>query len=917
MGGRAFRLLVVLIACTTAGLGQKVPSNVTIGQPKVWDYSRVYPLMDGLFQDVSSIQVPALSINPNTANASNLDALQQVFQLYVQYSQLNAIQNGAAASGFAANGAVAAFQNQLVARESQLLQMQLAAQQQAGSAQRVVDNLPSDASNDQKTAAQTSLKTAQDSLASVTQQLSDVKSLIASVPSSTFSQTAPSLPSSPPTLPSISTPGGSNFAPSLPATKQMDNQVGLLWERLARLVGAMVQPDNFYAAHLYLIEFDTGVTSSGQKGKLLNVTYDAQCDSGGTPVVMDLYPRISAVNITDEKYRENRIGIGAILSWMGLGLNGGYNRDHLKITQLFGQSAYITGYGVGTEVFGWSFGKMLGDDYVSPGIRNTFALLAVPNGCTNPKVFLRAASWDKAIIPNPPAPASRTHGHLDLLPNPAGVNCNQCVANISYNPIEYDPASAATKPPIIMMTVRLNSTTSLDQQQSIAVDGTYLRRARDTFGRATPGGGGSGGLLEASALDANTWLPVSANSFIMNLDASKFAYRFPQINLQSPSGPIDLNSNLDNAVVVVGGRTLHCVPNCTGTMPALGYPRPSYKHLAVARLTGNDASGSADRILLTISDPTSTASSGVTVPSTGVPDFQLVSDSAADQWGTAARVWVITADGSANVLSNCIPSGSRLVCGPSPQTLRAQDIRVEVLDLGHATAPIRAWGEAPACVGLNECRRPLIRDWSRPQWNIPNGSDAWTFIVNFENVSQGDQAVLNGVPPAAIDCNNDPCSATFAIQRSAFTSITNSTQLTVTRAGAPIGKFRILNLAANISPLVFKVNDDQTQFSGQNLVFKAIQVNDSGQTLNLDCTPAADFCRVKDTYGKDSGILYFVAGTNQHVPVNLAGDKGVTPVVHTVKAEKPSTTSVANQLTLPKAELVERVLPMYAQESHQ
>jgi hypothetical protein len=212
MATRILTLLSLILGWATLSLGQNIPPGVTIGQPKIWDYSRVYPLMDGLFQDVSSIQVPALSINPNAVNASNLDALQQVFQFYVQYSQLNAIQNGAAASGFAANSAIAAFQNQLVARESQLLQMQLAAQQQVGSAQLAVDNLPNNALNDQKTAAQNSLKAAQDSLASTTQQLSDAKSLIASVPSTQFSQTAPSLPSSPPTLPSnMSTPGGTKF----------------------------------------------------------------------------------------------------------------------------------------------------------------------------------------------------------------------------------------------------------------------------------------------------------------------------------------------------------------------------------------------------------------------------------------------------------------------------------------------------------------------------------------------------------------------------------------------------------------------------------------------------------------------------------------------------------------------------------
>jgi hypothetical protein len=43
------------------------------------------------------------------------------------------------------------------------------------------------------------------------------------------------------------------------------------------------------------------------------------------------------------------------------------NRDHLRITQMLGQSSYITGYGVGTKDFGWAYGLTLGEDTISPG----------------------------------------------------------------------------------------------------------------------------------------------------------------------------------------------------------------------------------------------------------------------------------------------------------------------------------------------------------------------------------------------------------------------------------------------------------------------------------------------------------------------------------------------------------------------
>ena len=79
----------------------------------------------------------------------------------------------------------------------------------------------------------------------------------------------------------------------------------------------------------------------------------------------------------------------------------------------------------------------------------------------------------------------------------------------------------------------------------INVNGRYLKRARDNFGRAVAATGitGSGGILEAGNLDVNTWLPVSSTTFVMNLDGLVFKNKFPDISLQSPSGVIDLTNS--------------------------------------------------------------------------------------------------------------------------------------------------------------------------------------------------------------------------------------------------------------------------------------------------------------------------------------------------------------------------------------
>ena len=57
-------------------------SEVVIGL-QVWSYKRVFPLLDGLFQDVASMQLKQLQLDPNQSNGSQVDALAQNFQMQV------------------------------------------------------------------------------------------------------------------------------------------------------------------------------------------------------------------------------------------------------------------------------------------------------------------------------------------------------------------------------------------------------------------------------------------------------------------------------------------------------------------------------------------------------------------------------------------------------------------------------------------------------------------------------------------------------------------------------------------------------------------------------------------------------------------------------------------------------------------
>src|SRR6202030_3118510 len=126
----------------SAGAG-KHGAEVEIGVPKILEYSRVYPLLDGLFQDVAATQLASLTLNPNAPNASALDALQQVFQLQLQYSATAGIQNNLAAQQSATASTFASFQNALLQQQSQLVAAQFTAQQQVGAAQQAMGSLAS------------------------------------------------------------------------------------------------------------------------------------------------------------------------------------------------------------------------------------------------------------------------------------------------------------------------------------------------------------------------------------------------------------------------------------------------------------------------------------------------------------------------------------------------------------------------------------------------------------------------------------------------------------------------------------------------------------------------------------------------------------------------------------------------------
>jgi hypothetical protein len=881
------------------------PCDVTLGRPRVWGYERLYPLLDGLFQDVSATQLAQLTLNPNTANASSLDAVQNAFQAGVSFSQTAGATNALAQQLNSVLATNASVQNELLSRQGQLVQSALTAQQQVGSAQALVDQLNQspNATDTQKAAAKQGLTAATDNVTSINNQLSLVKSQVASNLGSpqTFQPPSTTTQASPPTLNSallglVAPPG--NSTPSFPSSKQMDNQINLLWERLARLTGTLAQPDSLKGFVIDLVEINVGAMPLDRKKKLLGVEYSIRCsadpaahDAGkpklvprGTPVgpddplVLDLFPSASTVNIVDTKYRENRIGLAAALSWFTVGINAAYNRDHLRMSQSLGQSGYITGYGVGDDEFGWVFGRNLGDDTLTPGERTVFALVAVPTTCKKLTVRATKAGWFEAPSNDwhsrdertrlnlayefcPASGESPVNGSCD--PQPAAPK-NQ-IREISYAPAEFDPA-APTKP---LVSLEIKTSQPIDSQQVISINGKIIKRSRDSFGRGVSSGG-SGGLLETANIDPNSWLPTGSLRFTLTLDPSAFGRSFPDIEIVSPSGSITVKEWLKpkGATVNIAGRDFVCSNTCIADLPALGYPKGAVKQLLLSQLRSPDKT--TKTLLVTVlGDQAANTQGGA--DANGVPTLQVLSESNQAVWGEGSVV-LATFNNQTTYRLECQPQGSRLFCKPPVGLTFEQPFNIQVIDPDHNGGGVTG-SLIYNCGSEKNCYRPLVWRLDPPQWQGLDNHQELKLHMELANVNEGQVVALfgNASVLARAACSsgmNSTCAVDLLVPESQFLNVTDQMTLQFVDSKSsypPTASLRFL--FANSRPLVTGLNTDQTFMTGQNLRFATLRVGADGKPIPMRCDSAGSQCfilttkddkgKTKDPFEGAQGFLFF------------------------------------------------------------
>lgn len=753
--------------------------DYSLGKPRLWSYKRVYPFLDGVFQDVASTQVSSLSLNANGANASTLDATLNSFQAGVSFSPVNAAQNALLQQQNGVVSANAALQSQLLSQQAALTQQLVAANQQVGQDTVTLAQAQGATNPDatQVTQATQALATANANLTSLNNQLAVVKAQIPSTlyTSQTYtSPTAASVGSAalPTQLTTLTAPQGAPTAPSFPPSKQMDNQMSLLWERLSRLVGTLTQADSLKDYKLVLASFDVNLLPHNRKKDIFSVEYcvtetpasnqpaagtlpvtlsaTASCENSKA-IVLDLFPSASAVNIVNNKYSDNRFGAAFVASLFSVSANASYNHERLKMSQSLGQSAYITGFGAGTPTFGWAFGRNLGDDSVSPGNRTVYAIIAVPKGSEQISIYPTRAGWSKEgsddwyrasrskyFVPTPVAGITSPMC-IEVakgLTTPACQLKGQGVSQVTYTPVEYDPTTVTNS----AATMQITLTSDIDPQLTVTVDGKIIPRARDTFGRGIQNAGGSGGLLETNAYSALTptmsWIPISSNVLTVSLNPAQVERRFPSIVLSSPLDTVNVSQFLvhtpdtptpADVSVLIGGETFSCPNGCVSFLPPLSYRKSSFKQIILYHRDAPSAVGKAKCVAeghcvtdLYISIPTDSTANQ---QSSNVPTLQILTSLGMSPWGGNPVVTIETMEGDAANQTmhlarvNCTPMDSRLHCifpdGLQEELL--QKATIQLHDPDHAGGPVSTWTNMGGITPTSDSR-PIIFAISQPKW---------------------------------------------------------------------------------------------------------------------------------------------------------------------------------------------------------
>lgn len=383
--------------------------EITIAQPKIWQYERVSALLDGLLRDVEGVSLADLTqLNPNNQNAAAVRFIQSAFSASVQYDQAAQVNNRNIQETWQAqqNSQVQqlnqynAYVQSLAAQRNNLANDLFAANNTINTLQplKAAGTITSE-QDKQLTEAQTRANNVQTQLTAVNNLITGAGAPPTLAAPPNLQGTSAQLPQSPSmaafgdVLKSLPDGVQKNLtsalqSPSYPATKQLDNFITLLQERLAREISVLQDDLTRDPEQMaFMLQFDVGVYPSDKtKNHMARVEFELVNCPGCK--VYSLYPGQSSYNVANYQGSSRRRSfMGNFLSLIGLGVSASYQRQEDALQGSLVQSVYISGFQDDTETdspcavnqrFGWYYNAAPFDQYVTPGIRSTFAIVTIP-----------------------------------------------------------------------------------------------------------------------------------------------------------------------------------------------------------------------------------------------------------------------------------------------------------------------------------------------------------------------------------------------------------------------------------------------------------------------------------------------------------------------------------------------------------
>jgi hypothetical protein len=179
---------------------------------------------------------------------------------------------------------------------------------------------------------------------------------------------------------------------------------------------------------------------------------------------LDVIPHQSALNVNEDHATVNNFSILGVLKLVsGFGAKLDYQRQKELYEKYLQQKAFASGFGKGSNRFGWTFGPLPGSKRIEPGQRTTYAALAVPRNT----LALEVTATVRAFKRDQPATLAKdvqAANFLILVPGEA-------TERFWVDGLDYTPASKGKR---VAVVVHGNF---FSPQLGVLVNGAPLKRA--------------------------------------------------------------------------------------------------------------------------------------------------------------------------------------------------------------------------------------------------------------------------------------------------------------------------------------------------------------------------------------------------------------------------------------------------------